>query len=134
MPQRLSSDRTFQFLEDVLRVTRNRHNVIAGNISNLDTPGYRSRDIDFKSALDRALHADLSPRLETTDPGHISLSSGASGEGRKVDAGEEFNGVNWVDIDEEMKKLTENRLMYRTAIEILMRKMATLRAVIEGGR
>jgi flagellar basal body rod protein FlgB len=47
----------------------------------------------------------------------------------------EWNGFNWVEIDKEMTKLTENSLVYRTAIETLLRKLTLLKEVIrEGGR
>jgi flagellar basal body rod protein FlgB len=47
----------------------------------------------------------------------------------------EWNGYNWANIDSEMTKLTENNLVYRTAVEALLRKMSLLKEVIrEGGR
>ena len=47
----------------------------------------------------------------------------------------EWNGYNWVNIDKEMTKLTENNLIYREAVETLLRKIALIKEVIkEGGR
>ncbi len=135
MPHRLSFPRTFCILENVLRVTQKRHHVITSNISNLDTPGYRARDIDFKSALERAVHGGDRPALATTHAAHMRISAGAADAEEPEDAGEAFDGVNWVDLDQEMKKLTENRLLYQAAVEVLMRKVATLKTVIsDGGR
>jgi flagellar basal body rod protein FlgB len=45
----------------------------------------------------------------------------------------EWNGYNWADIDSEMTKLTENNLVYRTAVEALLRKMNLLKEVIRSG-
>ena len=43
--------------------------------------------------------------------------------------------VNWINIDKEMTKLVENNLRYRSAAEILLRKINLLKEVIkEGGR
>jgi flagellar basal body rod protein FlgB len=46
----------------------------------------------------------------------------------------EWNGYNWINIDREMTKLIENNLQYRTATEVLLRKIAIMKEVIRGGR
>ncbi len=47
----------------------------------------------------------------------------------------EWEGFNWVEIDKEMTKLTENNLMHRLSVESLLRKINLLKEVIrEGGR
>jgi flagellar basal body rod protein FlgB len=52
-----------------------------------------------------------------------------------ADPDQTSNGVNCVDIDKEMTKLAENNLMYRTGVEVLLRKLAALKhAIIEGGK
>ena len=44
---------TLPMLEQVVGFTRARHGVLAGNIANLDTPGYRSRDLSPAAFQDR---------------------------------------------------------------------------------
>ncbi len=49
---------TIPALEQTLKFAEARHNVLAGNVANLDTPGYIARDLsvtDFQAALDAAL-------------------------------------------------------------------------------
>ena len=42
------------FLERVLNVTSERHQLVVTNMANVDTPGYRAKDLDFRSELQRA--------------------------------------------------------------------------------
>lgn len=135
MPDKLSFMKTFQALEQAIKITQKRHSHIASNIGNLDTPEYRSKDIDFKTALNRAIESDHEVHLVRTNPGHIDLGRGGSYGLEPFEDNGEWNGYNWVNIDREITKLTENNLMYRTSVETLLRKMALLKEVIrEGGR
>jgi len=132
---RLSLGNTLRILEDVIGLTRKRQTLIASNISNLETPGYRAKDLDFKTALARAVEGAHGLDLATTDPGHIQCASGPAFRADPFDEKGEWNGYNWVNIEREMLKLMENNLRYKTATEILLRKLALLKEVIrEGGR
>jgi len=120
MPDNVSFSKTFSALERAIEIAQQRHTHITSNISNLDTPNYRAKEIDFERALAQALESDHGFNLVKTHKGHIDMG---------------INGFNWVEIDKEMTKLMENNLMYRTAIEGLLRKLNTLKTVIrEGGR
>lgn len=135
MPDKLSLGKTFYALERAINITQNRNTIISSNISNLDTPKYKSKDIDFKSELASALERNQRTDLVRTDPRHISLNMDNNQMISSFEEQSEWNGYNWVNIDKEMTKLTENNLMYRTAVEVLLRKMALLKEVIkEGGR
>jgi flagellar basal-body rod protein FlgB len=135
MTDKASFMKTFQTLETALQIAQKRHGLIASNISNLDTPEYRAKDIDFKETLERALEGDQGSRLVKTHPDHISLQNNRSVQFEAREDDEEFNGINYVNIDKEMTRLTQNNLIYRTAVEGLLRKMSLLREVIkEGGR
>ena len=135
MTDKISFLKTFQALETALQITQKRHGLIASNISNLDTPGYCAKDIDFNETLVRAMEGDQGSRLVQTHPGHISLQNNESVQFEVHEEDEEWNGINYVNIDKEMTRLTENNLIYRTAVEGLLRKMSLLREVIkEGGR
>jgi flagellar basal-body rod protein FlgB len=135
MPDKLSFGKTFQALERTIGLSQKRHAVVASNISNIDTPGYRAKDIDFKAALNRVLESGQELDLARTNPGHIDFGrSGAAG-AEAIEEKGEWNGYNWLNIDREMTKLTQNNLIYRTSVETLLRKMAILREVInQGGR
>jgi len=135
MSDRVSFRKVFQVLERAVSVAHQRHDYIASNISNLDTSNYKPKDIDFKAALSRAIESDTSIGLTKTDSGHMDVGIDPEGSVQPVEEGGEWNGYNWVNIDKEMVKLIENNLLHRTAAEVLLRKIATLKEVIrEGGR
>ena len=135
MPDKLSLGKTFHALEKAISIAKQRNELITSNISNLDTPGYKSKDINFKSELARALETNHKTDLAKTDPRHISMQMNGDQMIEPYEEQGEWNGYNWADIDSEMTKLTENNLVYRTAVEALLRKMNLLKEVIrEGGR
>ena len=91
-------------------------------------------DIDFKAAMARALGSQNEVNLTRTDPGHMGPKTGGTRQVEPfVDEGE-WNGFNWINIDREMAKLIENNLQYKTATEVLLRKIAIMKEVIRGGR
>jgi len=130
MPDKLSFGKTFYALEKAIGLAQQRNAVITSNISNLDTPGYKPKDINFKSELDRAIETNHKTDLVRTDPRHISMQMNGDQIVEPYEEQGEWNGYNWADIDSEMTKLTENNLVYRTAVEALLRKMNLLKEVI----
>lgn len=135
MPDKLSFGKTFHALEKAISIAQQRNAIISSNISNLDTPGYKPKDINFKSELARALETNHKTDLTRTDPRHISMQMNGDQMMETFEDQGEWNGYNWANIDTEMTKLTENNLVYRTAVEALLRKMNLMKEVIrEGGR
>jgi len=135
MMDKLSLDKVWAGLEKALGISQQRHALITGNISHLDTPRYKPKEIDFQCALKQAMGSSPSVSMAQTDARHL----GAAPEGLNgVDVTEEegeWNGFNWVNIDKEMTRLAENDLMFRTASEILTRKIGLFKEIIrEGGR
>jgi flagellar basal-body rod protein FlgB len=107
-------DRMFPALENLLSLTSKRQQVLAANVANLDTPGYRARDISFAGELDRNL--DVSGRVF------------------EVETKEKPNGNN-VDLDRELTEITKNGLQYITLVQYLNQRIKTLRSAIsEGGK
>ena len=107
-------DRMLPALENLLTLTSRRQQVLAANVANLDTPGYRAKDITFASELDGTL--DVSARAV------------------EVETKEKPNGNN-VDLDRELTEITKNGLQYITLIQFLNQRIKTLRAAImDGGR
>lgn len=126
MPIKSLFGKTFHAIETSLDIAKKRHGLITGNIANLDTPGYRAKDMDFKNALRDALEG-TSVDLFRTDSRHF---------GSRMSYPEpSTSGTESVDIDKEMSKLAENNLRYRTSVEVLLRKLSKLKfAITEGGR
>lgn len=135
MADRLSFGNTLRVIKQAIRITQKRNTLLAGTISNLETPNYRGKDIDFKAAMARALTPARDARLVKTDPRHIDIASGTGMDLGPHEEKGEWNGINWVNVDDAMMKLSENSLVYRTATDILLKKIALMKEVIrEGGR
>lgn len=134
MPEKLSFNRTFRALENAINIAHQRHNLISSNISNLDTPNKKGMDIDFKTAMARALESEHEIQLNRTHSGHIGMKMVGAQQVEPFEDDGEWNGFNWINIDREMTKLIENNLQYRTATEVLLRKIAIMKEVIRGGR
>jgi flagellar basal-body rod protein FlgB len=128
-------DNTISLLERVLDFASLRHNVIASNIANLDTPGYRARELLFKQELKQALSAMEGPGFTATSPNADAIK--ASEVLEKVSPRLVFektlnmtDGANTVDIDQEMKKLAENNLFYDLAVQLMARKLSIIKESI----
>ncbi len=116
-----------------------RHNLVTTNISNAETPGYKSKDVNFEVVLRDALATETGIALVKTNEKH--LEGGSSVDVLRSDpevasarsAMATFDG-NTVSIDTEMYKLNENSLLYQSETEVLARLFASLKfAVTEGG-
>jgi flagellar basal-body rod protein FlgB len=119
-------DPTFQGLADSLTLHQRRHEVVASNLANVETPGYRARELDFKAALEDAFeggHAAEDPMTAGRAP-EIVEDRGAP---PRADG-------NTVDLDLQMAKLSANGGRYVALARILGQRIALLRQAIEGTR
>jgi flagellar basal-body rod protein FlgB len=136
-------DATLTRLERSLDVRLVRHNLMASNVANVDTPGFRPKDVDFNAAMAAAADGenpsgDASVGLTTTDPSHLGIGGGGIGSGGYMplieDSGQapSFDG-NRVDLDRTMVEMAKNGMQYGAAARAAARKLAILRYVITEG-
>jgi flagellar basal-body rod protein FlgB len=107
-------------LERFLDLTAFRQSLIAGNLANIDTPGYRTRDIDFRGELRRAVAeqtSELTTPFVRPVPGLIERPDG-----------------NDVSIDRESLLLAQLQLQFRVGVQLLRAEMQQLRIAITEGR
>ncbi len=119
-------------LKKAVQVYANRHQVTAQNISNVQTRGYRAQELKFEDMLNGADHRLQGQR---TQEGHLSLGRRdiASAQSEIVETDSNYdNGVNNVDIDEEMTELATTDLSYRLATRLLSMRYNVLRGAIKG--
>ncbi len=119
-------------MQSALTFHRERHTVLAGNVANLDTPGYRPMDLDRKiEAASPGLAAD------TTHAGHIAAVTEGGGDSiRTFDDGGQLQGPdgNAVSMERELSKIDANRARYATTAELVSRRFALLKyAAGDGG-
>jgi len=129
MPMKSLFEKTYGVVERSLEIAKLRHGMIAGNVANLSTPGYKAKDLNFDKALKDAMSKRSVP-MERTHPLHFGAQRLGTADYEVTEA--EHAGV---DIDREMSKLAENNLRYQAGIEALLRKFSGLKyAITEGGR
>ncbi|MFN3395590.1 MAG: flagellar basal body rod protein FlgB [Thermodesulfovibrionales bacterium] len=110
-------DNGFRILERLLRFTGLRHGVLASNIANADTPGYRAKDIRFQASLEDEIS------LNVTNPAHMKGSNPDSTPVAVTEQGGEWLDRNNVELDVEIAKMTENALLYQAGINMLSTKI-----------
>jgi flagellar basal-body rod protein FlgB len=111
-----------------------RQRLIASNVVNRDTPGYRAKDVDFKTLMER-IHGDKGAGggLRRTDDRHLSASTGALSPDLIVKESSERLDGNSVNLGEEMARMTENNLTYQAVLKRLTRKFQGLKLAIQDG-
>lgn len=101
-------------LERLIAFTGRRHGVITSNIANADTPGYKTRDLQFDAAFDHAVM-----ELKQTSPGHVAGRSVHPAETAADSQSESWGDGNNVEIDMEVAKMNENSMMFQAGISML---------------
>lgn len=126
----------FDNLENALDIYKAKHSVIAGNIANVDTPGYKAKEIDFKDAFSGALQRS-GIAMRNTNERHFrpaSITSSASSYMREQVNNSLRNDGNNVNVDKEMMALSENSIMYDIATQAVSRNFESLKFAISQGR
>jgi len=127
-------DPIFGIHESAMLVRARRMDLLARNLANADTPGFKARDMDFTQELDRL--ASGTSRLTTTHERHLRSPRGASADDQlkyRVPHQPSQDG-NTVETDLEQARFAENAVAYQTTILFLNGRIGTLRTAITGGR
>ncbi len=128
---------SFQRLLDTVRVSlklrTKRHELIASNIANVDTPGYRRKDIPFERIMQSYLEKERF--LKTTHPKHFIKRERTLGDLIQSFEPKTLGTPNNVSLEEEMSSLMENQLLYESTLQALSKELERLKEIItEGGR
>ena len=92
-----------------------REHLVASNIANADTPGYKTKDIDFQADFQSALEAASPPVIEV--------------EGLKIK-----NDGNNVNLDRESRMLGETNLRFNIASQLVRSEIRTIKNAIDEGK
>jgi len=119
---------------NALLVNARRLELLAENMANADTPNYKARDLDFRSALKHALAGNEDGgSLSRTDPGHLSTAGGA-GTLRaqyRVPNQPSLDG-NTVDGDLEKSAFSEATIRYQASLDFVSSRISDLRKAFRG--
>jgi flagellar basal-body rod protein FlgB len=123
-----------RLIERALDLGAARQRVIASNIANEETPGYRAKELYFRDALAAAAGGRVPIALAVTRSRHIGPRSDGvalvTGQVAEVPAGELPLDANSVNLDLEMAKLADNAMRYNTAATIMAQRFRQLISAI----
>jgi flagellar basal-body rod protein FlgB len=108
------------FLERYLDLNAMRQTLVSTNLANVDTPGYHTRDIDFRGELHRVLSGESAG---ITSPFVLPV--------RGLNERPDGNNVN---VDRESMLLAEVQLQFKVATSVLRAKFAQLNTAIREGQ
>ena len=132
-------DKTTAALNSAIQFRQLRQDVISTNIANAETPGFKAKKMDFEEALARAVDIDGKSKMMVDHNDHYMVGSGSvsrvTPDVYDNPEGQTNNDGNNVDLEREMAQLGENSIIYKTAIQLINKKLAALRyAATEGNR
>ncbi len=128
-------DPTLKAMEAYMTRLSQRQQVVASNLANIDTPGYRSKDISFHAAMEVLLMEDsIALRTSRLEHGKGWIPVFPQAQAFEVQGLPERLDRNNVDLDKEMLKLSETSFGYSVIAMILRSKFHTLASGINEGR
>lgn len=136
MLEKLTS--SLKLREKALDATWTRNEVIAQNIANVDTPGYKVKTVRFEEYLADALNKD-GFKGNTTDSRHMEIGGG-SPEKANIKVTTENSSLstrldgNNVDIESEMASSAKNDIRYNAIAQSISGGYTRLKSVIKEGR
>lgn len=147
MPMMLNKlDAELNFHQTALRVRGQRQELIAANIANADTPNFKARDLDFKTAMQQAMGQNAAMQgltaaksIAKTSELHMNALpmvglQQASGPGeamyRPISQGS-VDG-NSVDMDVERNQFVDNGIRYEASLTMLNGQLKKMLAAIQG--
>ena len=121
-------------LERVLDFHLARHGVLASNLANAETPGFKPKDLVFDAELAAAMPegptAPVAPAVPGAAQAPVEGTQTGYVEVEKNPTGPDGNGVR---LEQAMAEVSANRIRYNTALEIVRRRMALLKYATGGG-
>lgn len=131
--QALFNSTTIPVLEQVVDFAQARHGVLAGNLANLDTPGYRVRDLSqsaFEKQLGEAIQRrDREPLTSSAGSDYAPRPHGLSEVSDRVQ-GIVYHDESNVGLEQQVAEMAKNQTRHNTALAILNSQFRLLEAAI----
>ena len=127
-------DKGFELHAHGMQLRAQRAEVIASNIANADTPGYKAKGMDFQKAMQQASQQQQMG-MSRTNAKHFDTRTELNNnvDFRIPDQPDTGDG-NTVDVQVERNLYLENSLEYQAGVQFLNGKIKALKNVISGGR
>jgi flagellar basal-body rod protein FlgB len=125
-------DQLFQFHQNALNLRAFRQQLLASNIANADTPGYKARDIDFAAAL-REAGSGGAASLRTSDDKHLAgTANGDPAAALYRSVQQPSIDGNTVDLDVERNRFAENAVHYDANLTFINAQIKLMLAALQG--
>ncbi len=131
---KISLDNALGVHPEALQLRSKRTNVLARNIAQADTPGFKARDVDFQSALAERMSATSSNvRVRTTHNEHLSPSrQEMDGQVKyRVPTMPSLDG-NTVNVQTEQAKFAENNMQFLASLRFVNSRFSGMLSAIRG--
>lgn len=115
-------------LNKVADASWKRNEVIANNIANVDTPGYKRKDVQFESLLMKALTGDNSLDKRVANVRTDNLNAQVYTDNANLSYRLDGNNVN---IDTETANLAENQIRYYALMDSMQQEFSRLKMVLQ---
>jgi len=125
-------DDAFGIHEEALRLRARRSEVLAANLANADTPGYKARDFDFAAMLRKEMQPPV--RLAATHSGHMKPDQGLVASTQmayRVPQQASLDG-NTVEVEREQTEFSANAMRYQASLRFLDGRIKGLMLAIKG--
>ncbi len=115
---------------NAINVRSEKARLLAENLANADTPGYKARDLDFRSALSQA-QTGKQHSTTRSNKAHIQLPNTIIGHTvqYRIPLQPALDG-NTVETDVEQAKFTDNAIRYQASLQFLSKKVKGLLTVL----
>lgn len=128
----LSLDKAFGIHQHSIIARGRRAEVLANNIANADTPGYKAKDINFQEVMQRA-KSGQSSQITTTHEKHFKIHNGRQSDTYFVTPDQPDTGDgNTVNVQLERNKFLENSMEYQASLRFLSGRISGLKKAITG--
>ena len=129
-------DKVFGVHQYTMGIRNQRAEVLAGNLANADTPGFKARDLDFNLAFKQAAHVQMEQpdNMVKTNSRHMSANAIADEpeltlKYRLPYQADTGNG-NTVEVNIERMKYTNNTMEYQATLTFLNGRIAKLKKAL----
>ncbi len=124
---------TIPMLQEVVNFSEARHNVLAGNIANVDTPGYRVRDLSVDTFQERLKEA-ISAREVQKESMSRGIHQSKPGDPMR-DVRDSLKSILYLDnsdvgMEQQVTEIAKNQIMHNLAVSIMSSQFRLLEVAI----
>ena len=122
---------TIPVLQEVVHFTQVRHTILAGNIANLDTPGYQAKDLsveDFEDRLKAAIAAR--DRGEASSPHDLAQRVAMLAQVASSSRSILRHDLGNVDMESQAAAMSQNHMQHNLALTIMTDQFRLLQSAI----